>query len=281
MNYRHAFHAGNVGDVLKHIVVAHILRYLQKKPGAVRVIDTHAGVGLYDLSADEALRTGEAERGVMPVMAATPPPEVAETIAPWLEAVRAENPDGVLLAYPGSPRLVRNLMREQDRLTAVELHPADAAALKALFAGDHQVRVVSLDGWLALGAFVPPKERRGLVLVDPAYEVGGELERLASGIAGAWRKWPTGVYCGWYPIKAGDEGARIDTILEAAGVDRRLRAELTVRAPDPDGPMAGSGLVVVNPPYTLAGDLMPVLSWLSSILMEAPGGGFRVTPNAK
>lgn len=280
MNYRHAFHAGNVGDVLKHIVVARILRYLQNKPGAVRVIDTHAGVGLYDLTADEALRTGEAERGVMQVLAATPPPEVAEILAPWLEAVQAENPDGVLMAYPGSPRLVRTLLREQDRLTAVELHPVDASALKALFAGDHQVRVVSLDGWLALGAFVPPKERRGLVLVDPAYEVGGELERLASGLAAAWRKWSTGVYCGWYPIKAGNEGARIDAILDAAGVGKVLRAELTVRAPDPDGPMAGSGLVVINPPYTLQAELMPVLSWLSSILMEAPGGGFRVTPNA-
>lgn len=266
MNYRHAFHAGNFGDVLKHIVVARILRYLQKKPGAIRVIDTHAGVGLYDLSSDEAVRTGEAERGVAKVLGAEPPEAVAELIAPWREAVAAENPDGGLLAYPGSPRLVRQLMRPQDRLTAVELHPLDAEALKALFAGDIQVRVVSLDGWLALGAFVPAKERRGLVLVDPAYEVPGELDRLGAGLAEAWRKWPTGIYCGWFPIKAGDEGEAIDRRLAAAGIDKRLVVELMVRPPDPDGPMAGCGLAVINPPFTLAGELQTILPWLTDTL---------------
>ncbi|MDQ0316674.1 23S rRNA (adenine(2030)-N(6))-methyltransferase RlmJ [Amorphus orientalis] len=277
MNYRHAFHAGNFGDVLKHVVVARIVRYMQRKDGAIRVIDTHAGVGLYDLSSDEALRTGEAERGATRVLQGHTPPEIAELIGPWREAVAAENPDGGLLAYPGSPRLVRHLMRPQDRLTAVELHPADGDALRHLFTGDYQVRIVALDGWLALGAFVPPKERRGLVLVDPAFEVGGEAKRLGEGIAESWRKWPTGVYCGWYPIKAGTEGDVVENGLVDAGIAKRLRVELTVRAPAADGPMAGCGLAIVNPPYTLKEELDRLLPWLAETLAEAPGGGFRVT----
>lgn len=277
MNYRHAYHAGNVGDVLKHVVVARIVRYLQKKPAAFRVIDTHAGVGLYDLSGDEALKTGEAEHGVVRVLGGEAPAAVAEILEPWRAVVEAENPDGALLAYPGSPWLVRALMRPQDRLTAVELHPHDAAALKALFAGDVQVRTVELDGWLALGAFVPPKERRGLVVVDPAFEVPGELARLGSGLSEAWRKWPTGVYCGWYPVKAGSETSEIEAILADADIDRRLMAEITVRRPDADGPMAGCGLAILNPPYTLAGELETLLPWLADTLAQAPGGGFRVT----
>jgi 23S rRNA (adenine2030-N6)-methyltransferase len=280
MNYRHAYHAGNVGDVLKHIVVARIVRYLQKKPSAIRVIDTHAGIGLYDLAADEAVRTGEAELGVSRVLAADAPADVAELIAPWREIVEAENPDGTLRRYPGSPWLVRQMLRPQDRLTAVELHPADAETLKDLFYGDVQVRTVELDGWLALNAFVPPKERRGLVLVDPAFEVPGELARLAGRLAQSWRKWPTGVYCGWYPVKTGAESEDVDAALARAGVEKRLVTELTVRRPDPDGPMAGCGLAIINPPFTLAGELEPVLSWLSRILEQAPGGGFRITHNA-
>ncbi|WP_018700634.1 23S rRNA (adenine(2030)-N(6))-methyltransferase RlmJ [Amorphus coralli] len=277
MNYRHAYHAGNVGDVLKHVVVARIVRYLQNKPAAFRVIDTHAGIGLYDLTGDEASKTGEAERGVARVLSAEAPEAVAELIAPWRDVVEAENPDGALLVYPGSPWLVRALLRPQDRLTAVELHPTDAETLKALFAGDVQVRTVALDGWLALNAFVPPKERRGLVVVDPAFEVPGEIARLGKGLAEAWRKWPTGVYCGWYPVKVGDETDEIEAILAAAGIDRRLMAEITVQAPDADGPMAGCGLAILNPPYTLADELEALLPWLARTLAQAPGGGFRVT----
>jgi len=280
MNYRHAYHAGNLGDVLKHIAVARIVRYLQKKPAAIRIIDTHAGIGLYDLTGDEAMRTGEAERGVSRILAADPPADVAELIAPWREIVEAENPDGTLRRYPGSPWLVRRLLRPQDRLTAVELHPADAETLKALFFGDVQVRTVELDGWLALKAFVPPKERRGLVLVDSAFEVPGELERLGRRLVQAWRKWPTGVYCGWYPVKAGTESEEIGAVLAAAGMAEHLVVELTVQRPDPDGPMAGCGLAIINPPFTLAGELEPVVAWLARTLAQAPGGGFRVTHHA-
>lgn len=280
MNYRHAYHAGNLGDVLKHIAVARIVRYLQKKPAAIRVIDTHAGIGLYDLTGDEAARTGEAERGVSRVLAADAPADVAELIAPWHEIVEAENPGGTLNRYPGSPWLVRQMLRPQDRLTAVELHPADAETLKDLFHGDIQVRTVELDGWLALKAFVPPKERRGLVLVDPAFEVPGELERLGRRLVQAWRKWPTGVYCGWYPVKTGTESEEIEAVLAAAGMTEHLVVDLTVQRPDPDGPMAGCGLVVINPPFTLSGELEPVLSWLCETLRQAPGGGFRVTHHA-
>ncbi len=280
MNYRHVYHAGNFADVLKHVVLSLVIGHLKAKPTPFRVIDTHAGIGLYDLTGDEATRTGEAERGVARVLAAEAPAEVADLIAPWREIVEAENPDGTLRLYPGSPWLVRKLLRPQDRLTAVELHPADVEVLKELFYGDVQVRTVELDGWLALNAFVPPKERRGLVLVDPAFEVPGELARLGQRLAKAWRKWPTGVYCGWYPVKTGGESDAIRAQLSEAGVGEALVAELTVQRPDPDGPMAGCGLAIINPPFTLAGELEPVLGWLAGVLKQGPGGGFRVTHHA-
>ena len=276
MNYRHAFHAGNFADVVKHAVVARIVEHLKRKDAAFRVIDTHAGVGLYDLSADEAERTGEWRDGIGRVRAAAMPAEIAALLAPWLDVVSAVNGGGPLLAYPGSPMLVRRLMRRQDRLTLVELHPLDAGALGHLFAGDFQVKVAELDGWLALKAFVPPKERRGLVLVDPAYEVAGELDRLAGGLIEAHRRWSTGSYVGWYPIK---DVAAVDALharLTASPIGKLLAVDLMIRAPAGIGPLPGAGLLVVNPPWTLADELDRLMPWLAETLAQGPGHAFRV-----
>jgi 23S rRNA (adenine2030-N6)-methyltransferase len=157
MNYRHAYHAGNFADVLKHVVLSRILVYLQRKEAALRVIDTHAGTGLYDLSSEEAQKTGEWRDGIGRLLAAELPRDVAELLAPYLDAVRAVNGSDDFSFYPGSPMIARHLLRRQDRLTAIELHPKDALALKERFAGDHQARIIELDGWLAMGAHVPPK----------------------------------------------------------------------------------------------------------------------------
>ncbi len=175
MNYRHAFHAGNFADVVKHAVLARVIAYLQRKDKAFRVIDTHAGAGLYDLASDAAARTGEWRSGIGRVMTSALPADAATLLSPYLDAVRAANPGGGLSAYPGSPAIVRHLLRRQDRLTAIEKHPDEAAALKAHFAGDIQTRVIELDGWLALGGHLPPKERRGLVLVDPPVRGRGRV----------------------------------------------------------------------------------------------------------
>lgn len=158
MNYRHIYHAGNFADVVKHIILARSIDYLKRKPGAFRVIDTHAGIGVYDLSSEEAQKTGEWKDGIGRLLDANLPDDAAELIAPYLNAVRAANRAGGLTAYPGSPAISRHLLRNQDRLTAIELHPADAETLKMHFAGDFQTRVIEIDGWLVLGAHLPPKE---------------------------------------------------------------------------------------------------------------------------
>ena len=227
MNYRHAFHAGNFADVVKHAVLARVIAYLKRKDKAFRVIDTHAGAGLYDLASDEAARTGEWRSGIGRVMTGALSADAASLLSPYLDAVRAANPDGGPSAYPGSPAIVRHLMRRQDRLTAIEKHPDEAAALKALFAGDVQTRVIELDGWLALGGHLPPKERRGLVLVDPPFEAEGEFDRLVGGLLKAHRRWPGGSRA-----LVSDQGPRGRRAIPhaAGGSGRPARARHTVPA---------------------------------------------------
>src|ERR1700737_2102543 len=201
MNYRHAFHAGGFADVIKHIVLVRILTYLHDKPAAFRVIDTHAGAGLYDLTGDEARRSGEWLTGIARLMQARLSEGSAALVKPYLDIVRAFNPRRDLEAYPGSPLIARALLRPQDRLTACEVEPNARKRLIDALRRDTQARVVDLDGWLALPAFVPPNERRGLVLIDPPFEAKDEFERLATGFSAAFAKWPTGSYVLWYPPK--------------------------------------------------------------------------------
>src|SRR6202163_5066746 len=202
MNYRHAFHAGGFADVIKHIVLVRILIYLQDKPAPFRVIDTHAGAGLYDLTSDQARRGGEWLTGIARVMQARFSETTAPLLKPYLDIVRAFNPERDLRAYPGSPLIARALLRPQDRLTACEVEPKARKRLIDGLRRDTQARVVDLDGWVALPAFVPPNERRGLVLIDPPYEAKDEFERIAAGFAEAFAKWPTGSYLLWYPVKS-------------------------------------------------------------------------------
>src|SRR4030081_2565495 len=202
MNYRHAFHAGGFADVIKHIVLVRMLTYRQEKQAPFRVIDSHAGAGLYDLTSDEARRSGEWLTGIARIMQARFSETTAPLIKPYLDIVRAFNPDRELKAYPGSPLIARALLRPQDRLTACEVEPGARKRLIDALRRDTQARVVDLDGWMALPAFVPPKERRGLVLIDPSFEQKDEFERLAEGFAQAFAKWPTGGYLLWYPVKS-------------------------------------------------------------------------------
>ena len=205
MNYRHAFHAGSFADVFKHAVLCRILRYLRDKPAAFRIIDTHAGTGLYDLAGAEAKRSGEWHDGIERLMAAELAPPVAALLAPYLEVIGALNERGRLKLYPGSPALARAWLRPQDRLIACEIEPKAAGALARNMRGDTRIKMLELDGWTALGAYVPPPERRGLVLVDPPFEEDGDFSRLAQGLAVAHRKWASGIYALWYPIKGRTE----------------------------------------------------------------------------
>ncbi|HEY0917936.1 23S rRNA (adenine(2030)-N(6))-methyltransferase RlmJ [Devosia sp.] len=276
MNYRHAFHAGNFADVVKHLILTRIVVYLKRKPAAFRVIDTHAGIGRYDLGSDEAARSPEWQDGIGRLLATGLPPAAADLAAPYLEVVRGENPDGELTTYPGSPLLVRRLLRPQDRLSALELHPDDAAALKALFAGDVQTRVIHLDGWLALHAHLPPKERRGLVLVDPPFEADGEFARLVDGLGKAHGKFATGIYALWYPLKQPAAVAAFVAALRASGIPRMLRAELSLRPPAEPPRLHGTGMIIVNPPHTLATELTVLLPALAAVLGDEGRGRHRI-----
>jgi 23S rRNA (adenine2030-N6)-methyltransferase len=286
LNYRHAFHAGNFADVVKHVVLTRLLLYLQDKPAAFRVIDTHAGAGLYDLTSDEAMRGGEWRDGIARLLVSTIPDDAAVLLKPYLDIVRAYNASAELRAYPGSPLIARALLRPQDRLVACELEPVARRRLIDCLRRDKQARVVELDGWIALTAYVPPNERRGVVLIDPPFEDKGEFERLAERFSAAFAKWPTGIYLVWYPVKdlkaARELCAEVARTVAAhspnASRDQRcLRIDLSIgRAAD--GGLQTVGLLVVNPPWTLAGELKTVLPALTAALGRAPTARFSLEP---
>ncbi len=276
MNYRHAFHAGGFTDVVKHLIVSRIVAYLTLKPGAFRVIDTHAGIGRYDLTSEEAQRSPEWQDGIKRLLDHGLPGAAEMLAAPYLEVLHDLNPKGGLSASPGSPLLVRSLFRRQDRLSAIELHPEDVMSLGALFAGDVQVRVIHLDGWLALGAHVPPKENRGLVLVDPPFEEEGEWQRLVEGLVKAHRRWPGGIYALWYPLKDPREVDGFAAALKSTAIPKVLRAELTIRNPSTPPRLFGTGMIVVNPPYTLEAELKVLLPALAEVLADADRGRWKV-----
>lgn len=281
MNYRHAFHAGNFADVVKHALLARILVYLTKKDAPFLYLDTHAGVGRYDLSGAAATRTGEAQDGVGRM--AAPLPEAAEPLlAPWRAALAAEQAQFGARVYPGSPALAQRLTRPGDRLLLNERHPEDARALRAATAGDRRVKTLELDGYLALNAAIPPKERRGVALIDPPFEEAGEIERMAGALAGAWRKWPGGIYALWAPIKDEAETRRLGTLAAAAGVRRILWIEAVVGAAPgvaPRGggpPLIGTAMMVVNPPWTLEQEARTLAPALTQRLARGPGARWRV-----
>jgi 23S rRNA (adenine2030-N6)-methyltransferase len=281
MNYRHAFHAGGFADVIKHIVLVRILTYLQEKQAPFRVIDTHAGAGLYDLTGEEAQRSGEWLTGIARIMQARFSETTLPLMKPYLDIVRAFNPDRDLKAYPGSPLIARALLRPQDRLTACEVEPKARKRLIDALRRDTQARVVDLDGWLALPAFVPPNERRGLVLIDPPYEQKDEFERLAEGFTEACAKWPTGSYLLWYPVKsrrATDTLAR--HVAEVVGgskpAGKALRLEFSVAPQTADAALVSTGLLIVNPPWTLLDELKSILPELEKPLGQGGAARFRL-----
>ena len=276
MNYRHSFHAGNFADVMKHIVLTRIIEYLKLKDKAFRVIDTHAGSGIYALTEGDAARTGEWHGGIEKLLNARLEGKAADLLLPYVLAVQAQNGSGELKSYPGSPKITRSLLRKQDRLTAIELHPQDARRLAKLFEGDYQTRVIELDGWLSLGAHLPPKEKRGLVLIDPPFEESGEFDRLIEGLQKAYGRWPGGIYALWYPVKDRTAVVKFHDALAQSGISKILRAELMVRGLSNEARLDGSGMIIVNPPFVLEAELRQLLPMLTRQIGEDAGAGFRL-----
>jgi 23S rRNA (adenine2030-N6)-methyltransferase len=278
MNYRHVFHAGNFADVFKHAILARILTYLVRKDAPIRFIDTHAGLGRYDLTGADASRSGEWRFGVARLAKATPPPPVAELLAPYLAAIGPLDGNGRTAAYPGSPALAQSLLRPQDRIALCELHPEDRERLIVAMGRDSRLSIVGTDGYLALGAYVPPKERRGLVLIDPPYEEPDERKRVEEALARAVGKWPQGVYALWRPIKDQRDDARFLNAIGALGIANILQLELDVGhiAPTTNSPnpLTRSGLLIVNPPHGLINEARVLLPWLAALLAREGRGAY-------
>jgi 23S rRNA (adenine2030-N6)-methyltransferase len=279
MNYRHAFHAGNFADVLKHAVLALILAHLKQKPAPFRVIDTHAGRGLYRLDSDEARRTGEWHAGIGRLLqpgAAPLPDRIAASLEPYLAAVRRHNPEGGITRYPGSPLIALDALRATDRLIANELHPEDAKSLRSALGHDLRAKVLTIDAWQAVKSLLPPKERRGAILIDPPFEAPGDLDRLADGLSVAVRRFATGTYVLWLPIKDGRQHAAFVRALQAQQHEKLLLVELFVRALAGAEKLAGTGLVILNPPFTLEPVLAELLPFLAERLAQGPGASGSV-----
>jgi 23S rRNA (adenine2030-N6)-methyltransferase len=274
MNYRHAFHAGNFADVMKHLVLMRILGYLALKPAPFRVLDTHAGAGLYDLTSVEAQRGGEWQAGFGRLTGFSPPADVAAILAPYLEALSALTRGGT--HYPGSPLLIRHGLRAQDHAAFNELQPESYHHLRRVTPRDDRLTFTALDGYTAWKAQIPPAERRGLVLVDPPFEVADEFTRLATGMGEMARKWPSGIAMLWYPVKNRQKTRAFEAALLAHNPAKLLILELHVAELEEDGPLTASGLAILNPPYTLAEEMRITLPAIAQLLARAEGAGTRV-----
>jgi 23S rRNA (adenine2030-N6)-methyltransferase len=275
MNYRHAFHAGNFAEIVKHAVFARVIAQLRQKPTAFRILDTHAGPGATDLTGPQATRTGEWQGGIGRLLGACLADPVRQLLAPYLDVVAALNPGGPVTTYPGSPALAQAWLRRDDRLIACELEPGTMAQLAKQLRGDRRAKAIAIDGWTALGAYLPPPERRGVVLIDPPFEAQGEFGRLAEGLRRAHRKWPTGIYLLWYPIKEPAAVETFATTIVRMGIAKILRAELMIGPAGGDG-LAGTGLMLVNPPWALEGELAVLLPALAGALADDHHGQVRL-----
>lgn len=263
LSYQHEYHCGNHADVLKHAVLALCLAALIRKDKPLRVLDAHAGAGIYDLRSPAARKNAEFAHGIARVLAA---PHAPATLEPYLSAVRALNPaKGRLHRYPGSPELARWLLRSDDQLELIELHPQAVAVLRRQLGRDPRAHIHQRDSFEGLPALLPPPERRGLVLIDPSYEVKDEFPRVVELLKTCHRRWPTGVYLAWYPLIRHPQSERFAAKVRATGIRRIFQAELQVDVDATPG-LRGSGVLIINPPFGVAEELQQVMPWLWEVL---------------
>jgi len=267
MNYRHAYHAGNFADVMKHALLAQVIGYIKRKEKPFFCLDTHAGGGQTGLSSDAAQKTGEFHDGIARIFARNAP---HPALVPYLDCLRSLGCDESLALYPGSPLIARSLGRPGDRFAFCELHPDDAGELKRLFKSDAQSAVHQMDGYQALKSMLPPKERRGLVLIDPPFESRDEFDRIFASLREALRRWPEGSYLIWYPVKDPSVSGAFLERMERDGPDKTLLSELHIRQADP-ARLSGCGLLIVNPPWTLPEIAAGLMPWLAEALAQGDG----------
>ncbi len=280
MNYRHSYHAGSFADVFKHVVLITLLQALQQKDKPFCYLDTHAGIGCYDLAGKEAKKTKEFTSGITQLVKQHDnlPPEI-EVFLQCIQKINSEdlNEDNAPRYYPGSPRIARCFLRPQDKMILTELHPQDAATLKQEFWNDKQVAVHEKDGYLALKAFLPPKERRGLVFIDPPFEQENEVDQICRALKMALQRWESGIYAIWYPIKEKRFIYNLRRKLQVLNIQKMLVAELSIYPEDSPLSLNGSGIAIINPPWQLDKRLQALVPWLWRALSPEKTGSFRVT----
>ncbi|MFC3393763.1 23S rRNA (adenine(2030)-N(6))-methyltransferase RlmJ [Brenneria rubrifaciens] len=273
LSYRHSFHAGNHADVLKHTVQSLIITALKEKEKPLLYLDTHAGAGRYQLSGEHAGRTGEFLEGIARIWQRD---DIPAELEPYMQAVRTYNHHGQLRYYPGSPLIARQLLREQDKIHLTELHPSDFPLLRNEFQKDARSKVLRADGYQQLKSQLPPLSRRGFVLIDPPYELKTDYQAVVKGIQEGHKRFATGVFALWYPVVLRQQIKRLLKELEATGIRNILQLELAI-LPDSDRHgMTASGMIVINPPWRLAGQMQSVLPWLHSVLVPGGTGHTRV-----
>lgn len=276
--YRHAFHAGNHADVLKHIVLTLVLRYMNQKDKPYRLIDTHAGAGGYSLEGQYAQKKGEYLQGIGRLWGRDDLPAAA---AEYVDLVKQFNPDGQMEQYPGSPAFARMLLRPQDQLRLFERHPTDHRILAAFVDGARGVEVYDTDGFEGLKGQVPPSSRRAVVLMDPSYEGHGDYSRVIAALREAIERFAEGVYVVWYPQVQKLEAAQLPRRLEGLAPKGWLHVRLTVQLPDSQGfGLAGSGLFILNPPYTLHDQLLELMPYLVDVLGQYEGANYLIEQKA-
>lgn len=276
MNYRHVYHAGNFADCLKHIILLRVLAYMAQKPAPFRVIDTHAGAGSYDLDCPQASKTGEWRDGIARLIEADHPAELMPVLGPYLEAVAAAGFSGRPAVYPGSPALIRQALRRDDYFIANEKHGEDAALLKARLLNARNTKVMAIDGYTLIKSALPPKERRGVVLIDPPFENDNEFGKIQTALEDARERFETGVYLIWYPVK--DQAAALRLRAQAALLwpGKVLDCRLRISVPEPGLGLTETGVLSINPPFTLEAELERLLPYLAGLLAIGRGYGHQV-----
>jgi 23S rRNA (adenine2030-N6)-methyltransferase len=271
--YRHLFHAGNFADVFKHALLTRLLLALNAKETPYCYLDTHAGTGRYDLAHEWAWKTREFENGIGRLWNRK---DVPRALAPYLDAVRSENPKGRLRYYPGSPLIALKLRRPGDRIVLAELNKSDCAELEAAVGHERHLAVHCMDGYQALTAFLPPPERRGLVLLDSSFDRSKEFQRIARALRDAHRRWPTGTYAVWYPLMEPAAMRGFARDVAKTGIRKVLRMELTIRPEDWRLSIRGCGMLVVNPPWRFEAEARSLLDWLWRVLAVEDAGRVMV-----
>ena len=271
--YRHLFHAGNFADVFKHALLTRLLILLERKPAALCYLDTHAGIGRYDLLHEWAQKLREYEGGIARLWERN---DIPLLLRPYMSAVRAENPDGHLRFYPGSPRIAHRLLRAQDRMVLTELNRDDHQRLAYRFEGERHVQVHHQDGYEALRAYLPPQERRGLVLIDSSFDRQEEFKRLTAAWLTGYKRWATGAYALWYPLMEPTAMHAFERGIIATGVRKILQLEFSILPSNWNVSLRGCGMLVVNPPFGFDTEAQSVLDWLWPILNEDGAGGVRL-----